>query len=300
VLDAPIYRRDRIRDDDAVAPDTPSEDSALDPAWLELSYDAFPRVEEAFHAALDISLDPRGPDVLYDLVADMGLPPGADAIDVGCGEAGHSFELAERFGFDVTGIDPVARHLEVANADLQKRAASNPRFAARVRFVSGAAEDVPIESGSVDLVWCRDVLVHVSDLPSAYREFRRVLRDDGRALVYQVFAGDRLDAHEAEWFWRTMGVVPTSADPARTEAAYHAAGLRLDAAFDLEWGEWAEEQSGKAGRRLLWAARLLRQPERYIDQFGQGAYEIMLGDCLWHVYGMIGKLQRRVLLLSAG
>jgi hypothetical protein len=27
--------------------------------------------------------------------------------------------------------------------------------------------------------------------------------------------------------------------------------------------------------------------------FGQAAYEIMLGDCLWSVYGMIGKLDRR-------
>ena len=26
--------------------------------------------------------------------------------------------------------------------------------------------------------------------------------------------------------------------------------------------------------------------------------ELMLGDCLWHVYGMIGKLSRRVYLLS--
>ena len=110
----------------------------------------------------------------------------------------------------MTGIDPVARHIEVANAELQKWAGSNPRFESRVRFVPGAAEELPIESGSVDLVWCRDVLVHVSDLPSAYREFRRVLRDDGRVLVYQVFAGDRLDPREAEWFWRTMGVVPTS------------------------------------------------------------------------------------------
>jgi hypothetical protein len=25
----------------------------------------------------------------------------------------------------------------------------------------------------------------------------------------------------------------------------------------------------------------------------------MLGDCLWHVYGMIGKLNRRVYILSS-
>ena len=49
---------------------------------------------------------------------------------------------------------------------------------------------------------------------------------------------------------------------------------------------------------LLHAAGLLRAPDRYIEKFGKAAYEIMLGDCLWHVYGMIGKLSRRVYILS--
>jgi len=43
---------------------------------------------------------------------------------------------------------------------------------------------------------------------------------------------------------------------------------------------------------------LLRDPERYRARFGEAAYEIMLGDCLWHVYAMLGKLERRVYLLT--
>jgi hypothetical protein len=31
---------------------------------------------------------------------------------------------------------------------------------------------------------------------------------------------------------------------------------------------------------------------------GRAAYDMMLGDCLWHVYGVIGKLTRRVYVLS--
>ena len=42
---------------------------------------------------------------------------------------------------------------------------------------------------------------------------------------------------------------------------------------------------------------LLRSPERYLAQFGQRAYDIMLGDCLWHIYQMIGKLSPRIHLL---
>lgn len=39
-------------------------------------------------------------------------------------------------------------------------------------------------------------------------------------------------------------------------------------------------------------------PERYVAQFGQAAYDIMLADGLWHVYPMIGKIAGRVYRLS--
>jgi hypothetical protein len=65
-----------------------------------------------------------------------------------------------------------------------------------------------------------------------------------------------------------------------------------------EWGERSEEQAGAGSRHLLHAARLLRAPERYVTRFGQAAYDIMLADCLWHVYRLIGKLDGRVYLLS--
>lgn len=280
----------------------PRRRGAADPSWLAQSYDAFPRIEEAFHAALDESLNPRGPELLYDIVGGMGLPRGSDAVDVGCGEGKHSLELAERFQFTVTGIDPVPRHTELANAKLAVFSALHPDAAGRVSFRLGVAEALPLADRSVDLVWCRDVLVHVADLDQAYAEFQRVLREGGQVLVYQMFGTDGLEPREADWLWRTMGVVPTSAEPARTDAAISAAGLRVENRIDLgiEWGEWAEEQAGKSSKRLLYASRLLRDPQRYIAQFGQSAYDIMLGDCLWHVYGMIGKLERRVYLLSRG
>lgn len=271
-----------------------------EPSWLEQSYDAYPRIEDAFRAELDKSLDPRGPEMLYDLVRGLSLPPGALVVDVGCGEGAHTLRLAQRFGFAVTGVDPVRRHIELGNAGLAAAAEREPDLPRRVHFALGTAEALPLEAGSVDLVWCRDVLVHVAALDRAYGEFRRVLRKGGRALVYQMFGTDRLEPKEAAWLWKTMGVVPTSADPGRTDAAIAAAGLHVDERIDVgtEWGEWSEEQTGKGGRQLLHAARLLRAPERYVDRFGQAAYEIMLGDCLWHVYGMIGKLSRGVYVLS--
>ena len=251
--------------------------------WLDDFYVEYPRIEQAFLETLDESLDPRGPDLLYELVEDMQLPPGSVAADVGCGVGRHAVRLAER-GFRVIGIDPLPREL---GPDIE--------------FRLGIAEALPLDDETVDLVWCRDVLVHSTDLNQAYAEFARVLRPRGRVLVYQMFAGDRLELREAEWLWRTACVVPETTDPARTDAAIGASGLRLDACLVLgtEWGEWRQERDGEPGRRLLHAARLLRDPRRYAEQFGERACELMLADCLWHVYAMIGKLERRVYLLTA-
>jgi SAM-dependent methyltransferase len=259
---------------------------------LEQAYDLYPQIEEEFSAALDESLNPRGPDLLYDLVAGLGLAPGAVVLDVGCGEGRHALALHRRFGFDVTGIDPVRRHIEAA------RAAAGHGGPV---FEPGTAENIPAGPGTVDLVWCRDVLVHVPDLPRTYAEFRRVLRPGGTALVYQMFGSQLLEPREAAWLFDTMGVVPANADPARTEAAIAAAGLRIDQriAIGAEWGEWAEERHGHGGRKLLHASRLQRDPARYIERYGQPAYDMMLGDCLWHVYAMIGKLTRRVYIMSS-
>src|ERR1700729_1128141 len=88
-----------------------------DAGFLMRGHDAFDRIEEQFGEALDESLEPAGPDVLYEYVAGMGRLTGATALDVGCGEGQQAIELARRFGLQVTGIDPVARCVEVARGN---------------------------------------------------------------------------------------------------------------------------------------------------------------------------------------
>jgi SAM-dependent methyltransferase len=181
-----------------------------DDAFLRQSYDVYAEVEEQFGQALEESLDPAGPGVLYDLVAGFGLPADAAALDVGCGEGGDAIELARRFGLTVLGIDPVPRHIGIARAELARTAEADPRLARLVAFEQGKAGTLPVGDQSADLLWCRDVLVHVDDLAGAYGEFRRVLRPGGRALIYQMFATELLEPREAAWLLPTMGCAATS------------------------------------------------------------------------------------------
>jgi SAM-dependent methyltransferase len=257
---------------------------------------------EGFEQELDRSLSPRGSELLFDLVADLDLPPGSVALDVGCRAAFHCIELSRRYQFTVHGIDPVRRHLVGAAQALRELAATEPDVAARIRVTGGVAERLPERTAGIDVIWCRDVLVHIADLDAAFAEFRRVLRPGGHAVIYQMTATDWLTPAEAERMWPALGVHAASVDPARLEAAIAAGGLTVDKCIELhgEWRERSEEDqvTYRSSRQLLHASRLLRNRRRYEDKFGTASYDAMLGNCLWGIYQMIGKLNPRLYVLS--
>jgi ubiquinone/menaquinone biosynthesis C-methylase UbiE len=266
---------------------------------LEQSYDDYERIEEEFEEALDESLNPRfGLDLLLEAVAGLNLPADASVLDLGCGNGEHSFELARRFGLRVQGIDPIGHHIEVCIQKLASTAQESPEISGLVSFLQGWAEALPLTDGSLDLIWSREVLVLIEDLPAALRECRRVLRPDGHMLVYHTLATDRMEPRE---FKQLLGVggVPANFERKHIEDAFDRSGFEIDEHIDLqsESIEWREEQSGRAARKLRHMARLLRAPDRYIERFGSVAYDIMLGDCLWHICHMTGKLSANVYLL---
>jgi cyclopropane fatty-acyl-phospholipid synthase-like methyltransferase len=78
-------------------------------------------VYDEFEQELDRSLGPRGFELLFDLVAGLGLKPGSVAVDVGCREAFHCIELARRYGFAVHGVEPVRLHFDGAARALRAR-----------------------------------------------------------------------------------------------------------------------------------------------------------------------------------
>ena len=259
--------------------------------------------EQEVEAVLDESLSPRDLNqLLFDLVADTGLPPGSTVLDIGAREGRYSFELSRRFGFTVRGVEPVRRHLDNAARDLAALSVEEPEAAARVRIEEGVAEKLTDPSGSVDLIWCRDVLVHVEDLETVFGEFRRVLKPGGRALVFQMTATDWLSPAEAAFMWPPAGIHAASLDPQRFEAAITTAGLSIVRCIQLH-GETRErlEEDGVAAssKQLLRVSRMLRNRAAYEERFGTIAYEFMLTDCLWGVYQMIGKLNPRIYVLSA-
>lgn len=66
-----------------------------------------------------------------------------------------------------------------------------PRFAAKV---IGTAEDLPFLSGSFDTVFTGDAFHHFKDPHGVLQEMRRVMKDDGVLIVFEIDPGSPLGA----------------------------------------------------------------------------------------------------------
>src|SRR4051794_25406747 len=121
----------------------------------------------ALEARCKQSLKPRSSDMLYDLFAGFGPAAESKVIDIGCRDARYAIELAARFGCHVLGIDPAPIHIERARTRITEAG-----LADRVRAELAGIEAVPAADGSLDVIWCRDVLNHV-DLSRGLTECAR-------------------------------------------------------------------------------------------------------------------------------
>ncbi len=150
---------------------------------------------------LDQSLDPRGPDSLYEVASEY-LTADSMILDGGCRDAQHLIRLVQAHDASGVGIDPVNVHIERANA-----AVAAAGLSGRIEVLLGVMQELPYPDGHFDFVWCRDVVEQVDELDAAVSELARVLKPDGHMLVYTVFVTDRLEPKEAEMLNHHLGNV---------------------------------------------------------------------------------------------
>ena len=125
-------------------------------------------------AALSMAFGRKGDAELVVRLSGMGS--GDSVVDVGCGP-GVAVRYAARLGATVTGVDPAPVMLRTARL-------LTPR-SAKVRFVEGAAEDIPLSVGSASIVWSIATVHHWLDIDAGLREVRRVLIPQGRLVAME-------------------------------------------------------------------------------------------------------------------
>lgn len=153
------------------------------------------------------------------------LLPRGDALDAACGTGRHAATLAQ-LGHTVIGVDATEAMLAIAR-----------RKVPNAGFRIGALESLPVDTASVDLVTCALALTHVLDLAPVMREFARVLRPGGRAVISDMHPFAAMTSAVAA-FGTDDGspgvpfVVNRVHQLGEYIAAFHGAGLTIEACLE--------------------------------------------------------------------
>ena len=255
---------------------------------IEEMYDINYEGYEALMAVMDQSLNPRSPDVLYEKFDALGPTHESLVLDAGCRNAAQACELHRRFGCYVEGIDLVGSNVKAAQKYIKDQELTD---AVKVR--QGDIHEMPYPENSFDFIWCRDVLGHMQDLQQAFTSCARVLKPNGKMLIFEMFATDLLTDEEAQHLWLPLASNPENASRAYFEQAFTAAGFSIIEAdvISSEWREYGEETDSKrTSQQLLRIARLRRHREQFIAKLGAKDYAVELANAHYGVYQMLGKL----------
>ena len=201
------------------------------------------------------------------------LSAGMDLLDVGCGPASITADLAERVAPGrVVALDAAAGALEAARATLRDRG-----LCEQVELTCGDVMALPFEDASFDVVHAHQVLQHLADPVGALAEMRRVTRPGGivavRDAVYSAMTWFPEPAGMEQW--RSVYMATARANGGEPDA-----GSRL-----LSWARAAGFTDASASASTwcyatpadrTWQSQTWAQ--RCLTSFGPRAVELGLAD----------------------
>ena len=234
---------------------------------------------------LDSSLNPAGPEQLYE-VADPYMNAAHRILDIGCRDARHLIELVRRYDAIGIGLDPVAWHVERAQTAVEAAG-----LAGQITIRLGVAEDLAEEAASIDIIWCRDVIEVLPDLPTALAEMHRVLRTGGHLVAYTSVLRGPVDPVETATIHEPLGNVVANLVEPDLESAFGAAGFQISSKciVGTQWREHLEEHNQTVSRDLLRLARLRRDSDRITERYGQHAYRTAEASLQWGLHQLLGR-----------
>jgi len=110
----------------------------------------------------------------------LGLDSSSRVLDVGTGPGGSAIHLARRYGCRVTGVDLSAN---MVTAALQRQSALPPAVRSLLQFEIADITEREYADASYDVIYSREMLLHVPEKRAVLERFWRWLRPGGRLLI---------------------------------------------------------------------------------------------------------------------
>ena len=133
----------------------------------------------SYTGVIEKNLEGRWDDVWAQMLISRfpaGAPSGLRVLDIGTGPGFYAIILAER-GYRVTAVDFSENML----AEARRNAGA---LAERIEFLPMDAQALTFPDDSFDVIVTRNLTWNLTDPVRAYREWRRVLRPGGTALIF--------------------------------------------------------------------------------------------------------------------
>ncbi len=244
---------------------------------------------------LDVDLDPSGPEELFEVAA--RYVAGGRVLDVGCRDARYLIRLAQQFGFSGVGVDPVPWHIDRA-----RTAIGEADLTGTLRAELGSIESYTSASGVFDLVWCRDVIEVLPDLNGAVARMSDVLAPDGVLIAYTNVLNGPPDPRETAAIHEPLGNVVDNLIEDDLEATWRRHHLTISekVIVGTRWREYLEKRDHLVSRDLLRLARLRRQREHIIAEYGEAIYKLTEASTQWATNQFLGRFVPVIYVLHKG
>lgn len=153
--------------------------------YLNNSYDLNSNILVEVFDELPLWSAPFGLSLLEKIIYRRGI----NVLDIGCGTGFPLTEIAMRLGntCKIYGIDPWEAALTRARKKIEVYNIKN------IELISGFAENIPLETNSIDLIISNNGLNNVADIEQSLQECSRVIKRGGQFLQTMNLDGTMLE-----------------------------------------------------------------------------------------------------------
>ena len=145
-------------------------------------------------------LIPAGPENVRRIVDGLDLRD-KQVLDIGSGIGGPALILAGEMGARVTGLDLESPLVARAKAYAEAAGLSN-----RIEFRQVTPGPLPIDDGTIDVVYSSGVFTQVEDKLGMFKEVFRVLKPGGVFTCYDWMKGDEPYSEDMHYWFKMEGL----------------------------------------------------------------------------------------------